>query len=286
MCRPGLVPRPSGESGSGNETRPAMAEPRGWVQFFSELSTFLVTCGRQYGLANEQYTEYAIERLSLSRQGVQSLIGPISRSRSPALRRIEECLMQLLQDLEHVLRMWMEYSDTLDQHRASSHYVTPTEVTGTRGRPRFQISKQQLEYLRSLSFSWTAIADMLMVSRMTVYRRRVEFGLLVEPHFSITDQELIRMVQYITVQHPQVGQSFISGRLRSLGYRVTRERVRQAIRTCDPLNAALRWQGMSTSRRPYSVPGPNSLWHIGMYNIPIQSAIPLDYSSLHLNSLY
>ena len=133
------------------------------------------------------------------------------------------------------------------------------------GRPRFQISKEQLEYLHSLFFSWTAIAGVLMVSRTTMYRRRVEFGLLVEPQSSITDQELIRIVQHLSVQHPQVGQSFICGRLRSLGYRVTRERVRQAIRICDPYNSALRWQGISTSRCPYSVPGPNSLWHIGMY---------------------
>ena len=47
----------------------------------------LATCGRQYGLANGQYTEHATERLSLSRQSIQSLLGPISRSRSPALRR-------------------------------------------------------------------------------------------------------------------------------------------------------------------------------------------------------
>ena len=92
-----------------------MAEPspRGWVQFFSELSDFLVTCGRQYGVANKQYTEYAIERLSLSCQSVQSLIAPIRMSRSLTLRRMEEYLIQLLQALEHVLRMWIEYFNSL-----------------------------------------------------------------------------------------------------------------------------------------------------------------------------
>ena len=30
----------------------------------------------------------------------------------------------------------------------------------------------------------------------------------------------------------------------------------------DPINTALRWQGTVTA---YSVPGPNSLWHIGEY---------------------
>jgi len=32
----------------------------------------------------------------------------------------------------------------------------------------------------------------------------------------------------------------------------------------DPVNVALRWPGGATAKRQYSVPGPNSLWHIGM----------------------
>ena len=61
---------------------------------------------------------------------------------------------------------------------------------------------------------------------------------------------------------PEIGESLVWGRLRSMGLQVTRERVRQAIRRTDPLNTALRWRDL-VSRRPYSVPGPNSLWHIG-----------------------
>ena len=55
------------------------------------------------------------------------------------------------------------------------------------------------------------------------------------------------------------------GRLRSMGYSVTRSRLRQAIRDIDPLHTALRWRGSLSVRHPYSVPGPNSLWHIGIY---------------------
>ena len=59
--------------------------------------------GRQYGVANEHFTEYTIEQLSLCSQSIQSLIGPIRTSRLPALRRMEEFLVQLLQALEDVL---------------------------------------------------------------------------------------------------------------------------------------------------------------------------------------
>ena len=57
------------------------------------------------------------------------------------------------------------------------------------------------------------------------------------------------------------------GRLRFMGYYVSRARVREAIRETDPINTALRWQGVQTARRRYSVPGPNSLWHIGMLKL-------------------
>ena len=237
-----------------------------WTRFFSELSSFLHSCERQYGFANQQYTEYVIEHMSMSCQSVQALIDHIRRAETTDLSGILSNLMQLKDNLHYFLQLWRNYSDTLDLQRAQSGYVTPTLVSG-RGRPRFQINKNQLQYLRSLSFSWTAIADLLMVSRMTVYRRRVDYGLLDESHCSISDQELIEIVQQTLAQHPQVGQSFIAGRLRSLGYKVTRERVRHAVHICDPLDAALKWQGIVTRRHPYSVPGPNSLWHIGTYFI-------------------
>ena len=53
------------------------------------------------------------------------------------------------------------------------------------------------------------------------------------------------------------------GRLRNMGYRVSRERVRNAVREIDPLSSALRWTGGLSRRQPYSVAGPNSLWQIG-----------------------
>ena len=54
------------------------------------------------------------------------------------------------------------------------------------------------------------------------------------------------------------------GHVWSLGYRVSRARLRAAIHDTDPIQTALHWQGGITTRRPYSVPGPNSLWHIGL----------------------
>lgn len=81
----------------------------------------------------------------------------------------------------------------------------------------------------------------------------------------ISDPELRSLVECIIAQQPSVGQSFVWGVLRSQVYMVTRERIQQTLRSCDPINTALRWGGITTPRQPYSVPGPNCLWHIGKY---------------------
>ena len=44
---------------------------------------------------------------------------------------------------------------------------------------------------------------------------------------------------------------------------VTRERVRNALHSLDPLYLIRNWPGLATRRHPYSVAGPNSLWHTG-----------------------
>ena len=100
---------------------------------------------------------------------------------------------------------------------------------------------------------------------MTLFRRREEFGLLDEPDRLLTDSELVAKVSEIKNILPGAGEKLILGQLKSMGYSVTRARVRDTLRSVDPINTALRWQRGITVRRPYSVPGPNFLWHIGMF---------------------
>lgn len=122
--------------------------------------------------------------------------------------------------------------------------------------------------------------SLIGISRITLYRktyysyiyllfnhrRRVELGLIVEPSTHISDADLIGIILDIQTTSPHCGQILVMGRLRSMGFRVTRERVRNALQHSNPFRSALRWPGVLTHRRPYSVPGPNSLWHIGMFN--------------------
>jgi len=50
-----------------------------------------------------------------------------------------------------------------------------------------------------------------------------------------------------------------------MGYKVPRRWLRHTLHNIDVLASTLRWDGNLRPRRPYSVPGPNSLWHIGTY---------------------
>ena len=60
---------------------------------------------------------------------------------------------------------------------------------------------------------------MLRVSSKTVYQRRQEYGMIHTPNGRLFDSELQ------TVELPALGQTMVWGRLRSMGFCVTHERV-------------------------------------------------------------
>ena len=82
---------------------------------------------------------------------------------------------------------------------------------------------------------------------------------------------------------PESGEKLILGQLRSMGYHITRSCVREALRSVDPISTALRWQGDVTARRPYSVAGRNSLWHIGQLHYHNAVNLPTNNYSTTLN---
>ena len=77
----------------------------------------------------------------------------------------------LVECLRHVHDKWLEYEDIISiaAQRFSFQYRVGAIVQG-RGRPRFDIAKEQLLLLSSLNFTWSEIASLLGFSRMTIYR--------------------------------------------------------------------------------------------------------------------
>ena len=105
-----------------------------------------------------------------------------------------------LRDLrESVTQPLYILSDEIEKREQESAFYVDAAysagVTSTHlgpGRRRYDISKDQLEHLRSLFFSWKKIADMLQVSVSTIQRRCKEFGLddKYESYSDIKDDEL------------------------------------------------------------------------------------------------
>lgn len=80
-----------------------------------------------------------------------------------------------------------------------------------------------------MSFTWIQIARMLGISHMTIYCRRVEFQMVQSVSGTLSDDELKLLLTSMRKEHPSMGQTMVWGRLWSMGFNVTRERVRRAI---------------------------------------------------------
>lgn len=129
-------------------------------------------------------------------------------------------------------------------------------------RPKFVIQKEQLMLLRELRFTWSTIAKMYGVSRRTIYNIRMNHSLL-NAHFpaftEISDDELEIVIADIKKEMPDVGQTMLRGILESKGIHVSTTRIRECLSNLNPSNS--QWP-RPIRRRVYSVPYPNSLWHI------------------------
>lgn len=241
----------------------AIDGPPGWSSLFNEVSQLMQSSSRQFSTANEEYVEYLVERLSICVRSVNAIKAQVEEEDSShALFRIYQLLSDLVSRLKTLRRQWSEQLDNLASRFNFRYQAPTTSGIAALGRPSLEITHGQLDYLRSLSLSWTKIAHLLEVSRMTIYRRRVEYGLMEEPSDTLTDSDLDEILRELRVQFPELGETMAAGHFRSLGYRVPRQQLREGLRRIDPLSTALRWS-TKISRRPYTVSAPNCLWHIG-----------------------
>ena len=245
----------------------------GWEPFFRELVAFLAIINREIsGSYSIEYACFVSERLSTCVRALSALCNRLEVQSDSEIAEVRDNLEGLKECCLSLRNLWQSCIDQLDanstegQPTGEESYHAPSRLLNGRGHPLRIIEMEQLEYLRSVSFSWTQISRLLGVSRMTVYRRRRDFGMLDESNSSlnISDTELYSLLVQMRRQMPNIGETLVLGRVQSMGYSVTRSRIRQMLHVTDPLNAALRWRGVITARRPYSVAAPNSLWHIGM----------------------
>ena len=63
------------------------------------------------------------------------------------------------------------------------------------GRPSISVDMYEVEFLKSLGFTWTDIARILEISRSTLYRRIAESGLPIQGYTDITDANLDSIIR-------------------------------------------------------------------------------------------
>ena len=131
-----------------------------------------------------------------------------------------------------------------------------------RGRPPKEICLDDVKYL-SLGISRTKVADILGVSRQTLYNRIK--GCSNPEAFNrfsdLSDSELDSLISSVKETHPNDGEVMVAGHLLSCGVRVPRVRLRASIHRVDTEGTAER-RSIAIKRRTYHVSRPNEVWHI------------------------
>ncbi len=146
--------------------------------------------------------------------------------------------------------------------RAKCNLSKETYCLGQKpGRPSIPISLKQVELMREAKFTWKEISNAFLISRTTLWRRLKQNGYLFRRYSDISDEALEDVLKDLTRQFPNTGLPIMSGHLLSLGIHVQRRRITEILQHIDPVGRAQRWHSV-VHRRTYSVPGPNSLWHI------------------------
>ena len=144
-----------------------------WGSYFYEIVHLLEAAERQYGIANQQYTQYVLQSFEICLQTCRNLRGQITPNDATGrLVWYLDAIDELISCIQLIRRKWEEYQIILDSGSYSQcvAYLVPVVHTGRRGRPRFDVIKEQLEYLASLSFTWSEVAALLGVSQSTIYR--------------------------------------------------------------------------------------------------------------------
>ena len=141
------------------------------------MRLFLSDADRHFGNANVEYAQYVIERMEICVRTIYHLKEHIEDGLTSMNEQNHHIVIPYVQDIEDLLQClrplaqeWQKYLDFKERHANAVAYRSSLEHTANRGRPRFIVSREQLLYLLSLSFTWTEIASLLGVSRMTIFR--------------------------------------------------------------------------------------------------------------------
>ena len=105
--------------------------------------------------------------------------------------------------------------------------------------------------------NWKSVAQVLGISERTLFRRREEFN-MEDTHSNISDTDLKSTIYCILQQTPCVGETYVRIGLVAPKIFVPRHRVRECLRSLDPVGRAMR-RRFTIQRRLHNVAAPNHL---------------------------
>ncbi len=171
---------------------------------------------------------------------------------------IQRRMLQLY-NLQATLKKKIE--DSSSKNNAITSTFVQYQRTG--GRPKIWINPSAIRLLREQGLDWTKIASLFGVSTKTIDRRRKECNIPDDfvGYTDITDNELDDLMKELRYHQPFAGQIILMGILKSKGFRIHRQRLRDSLHRIDSFGMMNRWANI-IPRRVYKVAGPNSLWHV------------------------
>lgn len=162
---------------------------------------------------------------------------------------IQEAIHQdLLQNLRHNLSalrlMAEEILSSLDSQAQEALSLNPHTVL----------------HMRSLGMPWSKIGNIHGISRNTMYKYRKQHEIS-EPNPKISEDDLFNFIQDSVSHNPNAGVSLMHGSVVAAGYRVSRQKVLQTLRSVDPEGVASR-RKKAIRRRRFTQPYANGLWSV------------------------
>ena len=229
---------------------------QGLDQFFRRSSSLFDDVNRILSSGLDGADENTLQHALLQVEAVLVNINRISVLLSTSIHQ------QLVHNIHALMSILEARLQELQLRNNSPHQMISVLLSGNRGRPSLYIPEDQLRFLVENNFTVAAIAEVFGCSRWTISRRLDELNLNISAAYSgISDADLDEVVEGLHTQFPTAGYRTMDGLLRSHGFRIQRQRIRDSMLRVDEVGVALSWS-IVTHRRVYRVHGPNSLWHI------------------------
>ena len=98
-----------------------------------------------------------------------------------------------------VIDLLRQVKDAVTESLHTDSHVAETMFRGVPGRPKFNIPKEQLDFLIKQHLSTPAVADILGVSCQTVFRRLRKFGLSCRAVYSLMSDEQLDTIIMLSI---------------------------------------------------------------------------------------